>query len=106
MPIRRRPASRVAALLLLGHHPLADPADHSPGDPHQLGDRGLVRVDGQPRDLILEAAGEVRVVPGPRDGGDHHPVLAAVHPWRPRVQQQKVVPRSSARQRRLPTPES
>ena len=93
---------QVAAVLLLGHHPLADPADRSPRDPHQLGDRGLVRVDGQPRDLILEAAGEARVMPGPRDGGDHHPVLAAAHPWRPRLQ----VAEGRAQIQRSPAPAS
>ena len=40
------------------------------------------RVHRQPRDLILEAAGEAGVVAGPRDRGDDHPVTAAAHPRR------------------------
>ena len=46
----------------------------------------LLRVDRQPRDLVLEAAGEPGVVARPRDRGDDHPVAMAAHARRPRLQ--------------------
>jgi hypothetical protein len=77
-----QPGEQVALGGLLGHHSLADPADRPPRDPHQLRDRGLGRLHRQPRDLILEAAGEVRVVPRPRDRSDEYTVALAADPGR------------------------
>jgi hypothetical protein len=64
-----------------------DPPDGAPGDPEQLGDGGLGGVDRQPRGGVLEPAREPRTMPGPGNGGDHHAVLAAVHPGRVGLQQ-------------------
>ena len=69
----------IAALALVGHHPLADPPDCPPRDSHQLADRLLGGVDREPRDLVLKCRGEPRVVPGPRHHRDDHPVLLALN---------------------------
>jgi hypothetical protein len=60
-------------------HPLADPADAAPADPHQLRDGAARRVHRQPGDLLLEGSREARVVPGPGDGADDHAMLRAAH---------------------------
>jgi hypothetical protein len=70
----------LAARLLC--HPLADAAHAAPADPHQLGDGAARGVHRQPGDLLLEGAGEARVVSGPGDGADDHAVLGAAHPRR------------------------
>jgi hypothetical protein len=49
----------------------------------------VVGVHRQPGDLILKRPGEARVVPGPRHRRDHHPVLFAAHPRRPRLQERE-----------------
>ena len=79
-PLKAR--EQIALGLGFGGHALADPADRSPRDPHQLRHRGLAGVHGQPRDLVLKAAREARVVPRPRHRGDHHAVLIAADPGR------------------------
>jgi hypothetical protein len=66
----------------LGGDALADPADAAPGDPHELRHGGLGAVDGQPRDLVLERAGEPGLMACPGDRADHDPVTAAGHPGR------------------------
>ena len=73
------PGEQVALCLGLGGDALADPADRPPRDPHQLRDRRLARVHRQPGGLVLEAAREPGVVPGPRHRRDHHPVTLAAH---------------------------
>jgi hypothetical protein len=80
---------RVAPCALVGHHALADRADRAPVDPHQLRDRLLGGVHGQPRRLVFERHGEARVVPRPRHRGDDHAVLLAADPRRRRVQVDK-----------------
>jgi hypothetical protein len=90
---------QIAFLLGLGGDTLDDGADGPPRDTHQLGDRGLARVDRQPRHLVLEIAREARVVTRPRDRADHHPVTVTAHPRRLGSTNASVVPRSSARQR-------
>lgn len=63
----------------LGGHPLADPPDAAPADPHQLGNRAARGVHRQPGDLLLEGTGEARAVAGPGDGADDDAVLGAAH---------------------------
>lgn len=70
---------QVDLALRLGADPLADPPDRSPGEPQQLGDRGVRAVDRKPGDLVLELAGEAGAVAGPGDGADGDPVAAAAH---------------------------
>ena len=53
-----------------------DRADRAPGDPHQLHDRSLGALCRQPGDLLVEGVGVTGTVAGPRNLGDHHPVLA------------------------------
>ena len=48
-------------------------------------DRGLRTVDREPRDLVLEAAGEPGAVTRPRHRAHHDPVAAAAHPRRLRL---------------------
>jgi hypothetical protein len=79
-PLQAR--EQVAGGELLIGHPGADPADRSPRDPHQLRDRGLGGLHRQPRDLILELAGEHGVVSGPRDRRHNHAVTLAAHSGR------------------------
>jgi hypothetical protein len=57
-PDPREAVEQIDLKLGLDDHPLADPADRAPRDPHQQGDRGLARVDRQPRRLILKRARE------------------------------------------------
>jgi len=77
---------RLEASPLLGRYPGQDPADRQPGDPHQLRNRPLRALAGEPGDLILEAAREARVVARPGDGGDDHAVAPALDPGRLRLQ--------------------
>jgi hypothetical protein len=69
-----------------GHRVLGDPRDDrpysAPGDPHQLGHRGLRTRHRQPRDLIIEEPGVPGAVPRPGHRRHHHPVLGAAHPRR------------------------
>ena len=60
--------------------PLQDVADAPPRDPHQVLDRRLRTLHGQPCDLLLEGPREPRPVPGPRHPLHHHPMLGAAHP--------------------------
>jgi hypothetical protein len=72
----------------LGHgspHPLADAADRAPADPHQLRDRGLRAVGGQPGHRVVEGTGMSGAVPGPGHVGDAHAMLGAGHPRRVRL---------------------
>jgi len=86
-PERRQPRQQVTPLLGLGGDALADTSDRSPRDPHQLTDRGLARVDRQPRGLIVEGPSEPGVVPGPRHRRDHHPVHLALNARRVGLQE-------------------
>jgi len=65
----------------VGPDPADDRSDGAPGDPHQLGDRGLRSLGRQPRHLLIEGVGMAGIVTCPRHRGDYHPVLAAGHPW-------------------------
>jgi hypothetical protein len=64
----------------VGPDPGDNRADGAPGDPHQLGDRGLGAHGGQPGDLLVEGVGVPGRVPGPRDGRNRRPMLAAADP--------------------------
>jgi hypothetical protein len=66
----------------LAGHPGDDVADGAPGDPHQLGDRGLRARGGQPGDLVAGEPGMGGAVAGPRHSGHHHAMLGAGHPRR------------------------
>jgi hypothetical protein len=77
-----QPREPVGDRVHVGTDPFHDRPDGAPGDPHQLRDRGLRRLRGQPRHLVIEHAGMPGVVPGPRDLSDHHSVLGAGHPHR------------------------
>ena len=70
----------VAEGLHVGPDPGDDRPDGAPGDAHQLGDRGLGALRGQPGHLLVEHHGVTGPVPGPRDGGHRGTVLAAGHP--------------------------
>src|SRR5450830_384046 len=72
----------VVQFLGISPNPGDDRADRAPRDPHQLRDRRLGRLRGQPRDLRIEVVGVTGPVPGPRHGRDAHPVDAARHPRR------------------------
>jgi hypothetical protein len=61
----------------IGPHPGDDRPDGSPGNPHQLRDRGLGALRRQPSDLLVEAAGMTRTVPGPRHRRHGDPVRDA-----------------------------
>jgi hypothetical protein len=67
--------------------PLENAPDRAPRDAHQRRDRGFRAVARQPRDLILKAASEPTVVPGPRHRGHHHTMPTAVDPWRVGLQE-------------------
>jgi hypothetical protein len=47
----------VEPRVALGHHPGDDPPNGPPGDPHQLHDRGLADLGGQPGGLVIEGPG-------------------------------------------------
>jgi hypothetical protein len=90
----------------LGGDPCDDRADRSPRDTHQLSDRGLRRIHGQPADLILKRACEPRVMPGPRHRADHDTMAAARHPRRVRLHERERRPEIHARHHRRPSPKS
>ena len=77
-----QPGEQIDLALRLIGDAFADPADRSPRDTHQLRNRGLGAVDGQPRRLVLERAREPRVVTRPRHRADHDTVATARHPRR------------------------
>ena len=69
-----QPVEQIDPLLGFGGDALDDRADRPPRDPHQLSDRGLAGVDGQPRGLVFEVPRELRAVARPRNRADHHAV--------------------------------
>ncbi len=60
-------------------NPGDDRTDGSPGDPHQLGHRGLGALGGQPSDLGVEGTGVAGGMASPRHRPHGRAVLAAVH---------------------------
>ena len=64
----------------VGPHPSDDRSDCAPGDPHQLGDRFLGALRGQPGHLLVERAGVSSAVSGPGDLSHRRPVGGAVDP--------------------------
>ena len=72
----------VNARVGIGPDPGDDRAYRAPGDPHQLRDRGLRGLRGQPRHLSIEGIGMTGVMAGPRHMSDHHPVHRTLHPHR------------------------
>jgi hypothetical protein len=73
---------QVDVALGFGGDALADAADGAPRHAHQLSDRRLGGVDGQPRSLVFERRGEPGVMTRPRDRTDHDTVTATRHPRR------------------------
>ena len=63
----------------VGPYARDDRADGAPGDPHQLRDRGLRALRGQPGDLLVEQLGVPGAVAGPRDLPDCGAMTRAVH---------------------------
>ena len=78
-PDPRKTGERVAPGDLLGGDALADQADRAPRDAHQLRDGLLGRVNRQPAALVLQRDREAGVMPRPRDRGDDHAMVLAVH---------------------------
>jgi hypothetical protein len=66
----------------VGPDPGDDRPHGAPGDPHQLGHRGLRAHGGQPRDLLIEHVGVPGGVPGPRHRSHRGSMLGAAHPRR------------------------
>lgn len=97
-----QPVEQIDVALRLVTDAFAESADRAPRDPHQLGDRRLGCVDGQPRGLVLEGAREPRAVPGPRDCADHHAVTTTTHPRRVGLHERQRRPEIQ----RSPTPAS
>lgn len=64
---------------------LDDSADRVPDDPGQPAGRGLVGLRRQPRDQVLEIAGEPGAVTGERDALHQRTVLGATEPPQPGV---------------------
>ncbi len=64
----------------VGPHPSDDGSDCAPGDSHQLGDRSLRALCGQPGHLLIERAGVSSAVSGPGDLSHRRPVSGAVDP--------------------------
>jgi hypothetical protein len=89
---------------LLGGDPRADPADRAPGNAQQLPDRRPGGMHRQPRRGVLEATGEPGAGPGPRYCRDDHAVLGQQTLGASASRNTWTTPRSSARQRRRPSP--
>ncbi len=66
------------AIEVLGTDALDDPTDRLPIDPRQPARRGLIHARRQPRDEIVEVAGEPGAVAGERDPLHVHAVLGAL----------------------------
>ena len=69
----------------LGADTLDDPADRLPVDPREPAGRCLVGLRHQPRDEVLEIAGEAGAVAGERDALHQRAVLGAAQPPQPGV---------------------
>src|SRR5918994_3788027 len=82
IPIRANPIEWVHTRAALSDNPGDDRSHGAPRDPQQLRDRRLRRVHRQPRDLLLEVAGEPRPVPRPRHPRHRHAMLTAGDPRR------------------------
>jgi hypothetical protein len=79
-PDPAQPLEPVDQRVDVGPDPGDDRPDRAPRDPHQLGDRGLRRLRGQPRHLIVERVRMAGVVAGPGHVSDYHRVHRALHP--------------------------
>jgi len=78
-----RDRGQIAQLLAVAEvlaDALDDPPDRLPVDPRQPARRRLVGLGRQPRDEVIEVAGEPRTVSRERDPLDVHAVLRAAHP--------------------------
>ncbi len=104
---------QIDFLLGLGRDSLADLTNRPPRDPHQLGDRGLRRVDRQPRGLVFERRREPRPMARPRHRADHDAVAPATNPrgvgldereGRPEIQRSPAPPTLTKIKPRRPAP--
>jgi hypothetical protein len=77
-----QPVQAVAEGFDVGPDPGDDRADGAPGDPHQLGHRGLGTLRDQPCHRLVEAEGVPGTMSRPRHVRDYDAVLAAGHPRR------------------------
>lgn len=73
---------RVAGLPHARRDALEDCAHSTPRDSQQTGNRRLVRAHRQPREPILEHAGELGLGPRPRDTLNMNAVPGTPHAWR------------------------
>jgi hypothetical protein len=64
----------------VGPDPGDDRADGAPRNPHQLGDRSLGALGGQPGDLLIEGVGVAGRVPSPRHRRHRRPMIATADP--------------------------
>jgi hypothetical protein len=101
-----QPGEQIDLALRLIGDTLADAADRAPRDTHQLRNRGLGAVHGQPGRLVLERPREPRAMTRPG-------TAQTTTPWRRHVTRGAcastyaiVLSRSSARHRRRPSPRS
>jgi hypothetical protein len=81
-----------------------DRPDGSPGHVHQGDHSGLGGVGDEPGQLVIEVPGVADAVAGPGHLGDCRSVLGAVDLGASAWSKHITVPRSSARQFRLPSP--
>jgi len=79
-PDPRQAGERVEPGRGIGPHPSDDRSDCAPSDPHQLGDRGLRALGGQPGHLLVKRAGVSSAVAGPGNLPHGRPVNRAIHP--------------------------
>ena len=87
-----QPVQQIDVAARLVSDPLKDPADRPPRDAHQLRHSGLRATARQPRDLILKATREPRVMTGPRDRSHDHVMPATVDPRRVRLKETERAP--------------
>ena len=77
-----QPGEQVHLAGGVGPDPGDDRPDGAPRDPHQLGDRGLRALGGQPGHLLVEGQRVAGAVTGPGHLPHRRPVDRAAHPRR------------------------
>lgn len=105
-PDASEPLKPVHPRIDLRTDPGNDAAHSPPGDPQQLGDRGLGALRRQPRRGVIEVTGMPSTMLGPGHRRDGDPVARAAHPRRIRLQHHLGRAKVKPRQRRRPVPAS
>jgi hypothetical protein len=77
-----QPREPVVDRVDVGPDPGQDRSHRAPSDPHQLGDRRLRALRGQPGHLLVEHVGMTGAVARPGELSHRDAVDRAVHPWR------------------------